>query len=318
MFKNASIFRITLPPQAQAMEFDVWAQDYGFVPCGPSQERSVGWVEPRGHANGATVERIGGQIIMRLMIETKAVPAQTVQDAVDAEVARIEQTTGRKPGKKETRELKDDARRALLPHAFAKRTAVWVWIDPVAGLLVVDSNPGARTDEVLTQLVHLVDGIKIDWVNFGTQPASLMTNWLMQAGVHEDDLGTFQSPEEMFGFDIGRACELKASDESKAAVRYARHDLDTEEVKNHILSGKMATRLALTHLDRVAFTLTDMGTLAGINVLDVAITDRMNATLGDRKGDMFDADVAIITGELKPLIENLFLALDVQPVEEAA
>jgi len=272
-----------------------------FLPCLPTQERSAGWVTPRGQEHGPLVEHIGGQIIMRLMIETKTVPEQAIKDAVDAQAVAIEAATGRKPGKKERKILADDAKQALLPHAFPKRAGVWVWIDPVAGLLVVDSNPGLRTDEVCTQLVSLVDGIKIELHQFGVSPASIMTSWL-----HDSNLLT---TDDRFGFDIGRACELKARDESKAVVRYARHGLDTEEVKNHILSGKMATRLALTHIDRVAFTLTDMGTLAGINVLDVVF--EQHASKADQASDHFDADVAIITGELKPLIENLFLALDV-------
>jgi len=272
-----------------------------FLPCGPTQERSVGWVTPRGQEHGDLVENINGQIIMRMMIETKTVPAQAIKDAVDAQAVAIEAATGRKPGKKERKILADDAKQALLPHAFPKRAGVWVWVDPAAGLLVVDGNPGSRTDEVCTQLVCLVDGIVIERHQFNVSPASIMTSWL-----HDSDQ---LSTDDRFGFDINRACELRACDESKAVVRYTRHDLDTEEVKNHILSGKAATRLALTHLDRVAFTLTDMGTLAGINVLDVVF--EQHASKSDQASDHFDADVAIITGELKPLIENLFLALDV-------
>ena len=306
MFKSASIFKITLPPlPVPTIEIEAAALGSPFEPCGPTQDRSVGWVTPRGHEHGPLVETIGGQLIMCLMIETKTVPAQAIKDAADAEVARIEQTTGRKPGKKETRELKDDARRALLPHAFPKRAAVWVWIDPASGTLVIDSASSSRTDEVCTQLVKLVHGIEVTYPQFNLSPAGIMTSWL-----HDRDL---LSTHDRFGFDINRACELRATDESKAVVRYARHSLGTEEVKNHILSGKVATKLALTHLDRVAFTLTDDGTLTGINVLDVVF--EQHASKADQAADNFDADVAIITGELKPLIENLFLALDVQEAE---
>jgi len=308
MFKNASIFRITLPDLTTAARFAALADAYEFHPCQPSQERSVGWVPPRGVAHGPLAELIADQVIMCLMIETKTVPAQAIKDVVDAAVTRTEATTGRKPGKKERKELADDARRALLPHAFPKRSAVWVWIDPAAGLLVVDSASQSRTDEVCTQLVNLVDGIKIELHQFGISPASLMTGWL-----HDRDLLT---TDDRWGFDVNRACELRANDESKAVVRYSRHALDTDEVKNHILGGKSATKLALTHLDRVAFTLTDMGTLAGIDVLDVVF--EQHASKADQASDNFDADVAIITGELKPLIENLFLALDVQPAEGGA
>ena len=32
-----------------------------FVPCGASQEKAIGWVEPRGEAHGPLVEAVSGQ-----------------------------------------------------------------------------------------------------------------------------------------------------------------------------------------------------------------------------------------------------------------
>ena len=43
----------------------------------------------------------------------------------------------------------------------------------------------------------------------------------------------------------------------KSVVRYARHSLDIDEVRAHLTSGKMPTRLALSWNERVAFTLTE-------------------------------------------------------------
>ena len=59
------------------------------------------------------------------------------------------------------------------------------------------------------------------------------------------------------GFTVDRECELKAPDESKAVVRYSRHALDIEEVQQHIGTGKVPTRLAMTWEGRVSFVLTE-------------------------------------------------------------
>ena len=58
-------------------------------------------------------------------------------------------------------------------------------------------------------------------------------------------------------FSIDRDCELQAAAEERPAVRYVRHNLDSDEVRNHIAGGKTATRLALTWNDRVSFVLTE-------------------------------------------------------------
>lgn len=294
MFKSATIFKITLSDT----DLETAAAQAAFTPCGPTQERSMGWVPPRGHDHGALVEYIDGQIIMKMMIETKSVPAQAISDAVEARSKAIADSTGRKPGKKERRDLKDDVRQALLPNAFPTRTAVTIWINPATSTLVVDSSSYSRTDLVVTELVRLWMDIAVRPLSTHTAPTAAMATWLL-------DNETLDS-----AFSIGRECILKAADESKAVVRYGRHRLDTDEVHQHIHEGKMPTALALNYKDRVDFVLTDSGVLTKLKFLDVVFENR------DQAVDNFDADVAIATGELKPLIADLVEALGGEVVVE--
>jgi recombination associated protein RdgC len=46
---------------------------------------------------------VGGQLIAKLLIETKAVPSSVVKRKAELQAQEIEAKTGRKPGKKETR-----------------------------------------------------------------------------------------------------------------------------------------------------------------------------------------------------------------------
>jgi recombination associated protein RdgC len=287
MFKSAAIFKITMPEIGASAAFEQAQPIEPFTPCGLTEERSVGWVPPRGHENGAMIEYINGQIIMRLMIETKTVPAQAINDVVDAECKAIEAMTGRKPGKKEKRDLKDDAKLNLLPHAFPARAAVTVWIDLANHRLVLDTSSQSRCDTVVTKLVQLIDGLEVQYLQTNTSPTAAMASWLFD----NDTLG--------LDFSIGRACVLKASDETKAVVRYGRHRLDTDEVHQHIKEGKMPTELALNYMDRVDFVLTDDGNITKLNFLDCVFEDR------DKAVDNFDADVAIVTGELTRVIDGL-------------
>jgi recombination associated protein RdgC len=88
-------------------------------------------------------------------------------------------------------------------------------------------------------------------------------------------------------------------------VRYARHALDIDEVRQHLTSGKRPTRLAMTYQDRVSFLLTDTLQLKKISFLDVVFEGRDK---GD-KDEAFDADAAIATGELSQLIPALIEGL---------
>jgi recombination associated protein RdgC len=266
-----------------------------FAPTGPTQQQSVGWVPPRGIEHGALVESIGGHHLMMACIEKRAVPGQTIKARVAEMAAEVEKDTGRKPGKKLQKELKEQALLELLPMAFVKKSATPVWLDAAAGLLIVGSASDGRAEEIASLLVKTLDGAAIvNMVHTEQTPAGCMAAWLQEA-------------EPPYLFTLDRECELKSSDEQKSVVRYSRHRLDTDEIREHIKQGKTPTRVAMTWRDRVSFTLTDNLKLKKLALLDVAM-EAKSSTAGTTD-DAFDADAAITTGELAPMLQELFDAL---------
>ena len=292
-FKNVIVYRIESSWSATLEQAELALDAHRFVPCGPSQEKSAGWIEPRGAAHGPLVESVGGQWLLDFMIESKAVPASVIRRQLDERCAQIEATTGRKPGKKEKKEMKEDIAHSLLPMAFTRQAKVTVWIDPVERRLVLNCSNITRADEVVTALVKALDGFAVAQLSTQVEPAAAMSNWL-------------STQEPPAGFSIDRECELKASDESKSVVRYAKHALDIEEVRQHIADGKRPTRLAMTWDDRVSFELTEGMQLRKIVFIEG--TDSTSAIKGGKE-DNFDADAAIATGELGQLVPELLEAL---------
>ncbi|WP_338496284.1 recombination-associated protein RdgC [Delftia tsuruhatensis] len=290
MFKNLIIYRIAASWVADFAALEEALGKSPFAECGPTQERSAGWVPPRREEHGALVENIGGQWVMRFMTEAKMLPASVLARKVQEKADAIEAAEGRKPGKREKKDLKDEARLDLLPLAFTKQGAMWVWLDPQAHTLVLDTGSQARADEVVSALVEGLPGFALALLDTQTSPQAAMAHWLL----------TQEAPA---GFSVDRECELKAPDESKAVVRYGRHPLDIAEVKQHIQHGKLPTRLALTWDDRVSFVLTE-----GLQIRKIALLDAVMEGQSQDDGG-FDADVAIATGELSKLIPDLIEAL---------
>lgn len=291
MFKNVIMYRLAAGWQISAEEVEARLQEQHFVECGASQEKSIGWVEPRGEAHGPLLEVVAGQWLLKLMTETRALPASVVNRRVKERVAQIEAATGRKPGKKETRDLKDDVRLELLPMAFTKQSSTLVWIDREANLLVMDAGSQARADDLVTLLVQCLPGLALSLVNTQLSPSAAMADWLL-------------SQEAPPGFSVDRECELKAADESKAVVRYTRHRIDIDEVKQHVEGGKMPTRLALTWNERVSFVLTE-----GLQLKKMAFLDVVFEGSSQGKDDGFDADALIATAELQKALPDLLEAL---------
>lgn len=308
MLKNAIIYRIpktwTMPAGAAVEEALDSAR---FVPCGPTQTESSGWVEPRGEKHGALLECVGGHSIFKLCTETRSVPASAVKTKLDEKLALILQETGRKPGGQRKKELKEEIIQELLPRAFTKTATTTVWLNPRDGFLVVGAGSVGKADKVVTALVELLtvagDGITVSGVDTHTSPSTAMSAWL----------ATREAP---YNFTVDRECELKLPDSERSTVRYSRHTLDIDEVVRHIQQGKQATQLALTWDGRVSFVLTDAMLVKKIDFLDVVVDEHSKD--GDGKGDTFDADVAIATGELSKLIPDLIEALGGERTVDAA
>ncbi len=301
MFRNLLIYKLPAGWQASLAELEAALAAVPFAECGSTQPVSMGWVSPRGVAHGAVVESVAGQFHAALQIEKKILPGSVVKRRLDELAAQVTKDSGRKPGKKHQRELKDQAMLELLPRAFTKRGQVRVWLAFEPGLLMIDASSPAVASEVITQLVQAFTGVTAPGfnvlpLNTALSPAVLMRDWLA-------------SDEPPAIFSVDRECELKSADEQKSVVRYARHALDTDEVKSHLEGGKTPTRLALTWNSRVSFTLTETSMLKKIEFLDVVMEGRAEREPSDQPGAHFDADAAIATGELEQLITDLIEAL---------
>jgi len=301
MISNALVYRIAHwdAPALAALEERLGASR--FVECAASQPQSAGWVEPRGERHGALVESIGGHWMLRLCTETKAVPASAVRAQLEAELAKIEAETGRKPRGRHAREIKEDIVHRLLPRAFPKRAVTPVWVDPRTRLVVIGAASATRADAAATRLVEaLGGGIVLRPLQTALSPSAAMSAWLAERAAPA-------------GFTLDRDCELKQPDSEKAAVRYARHTLEIDEIGAHIAQGKVPTQLAMTWSDRVSFVLTESMALKKLKLLDVD-----SGSSAEEKDGGFDADVAITTGLLGPMIAALVEALGGEPEMPAA
>ena len=302
LFKHIVVYRIApdwMPPALEPLEAELQRQ--AFVPCQPTQERSAGWVPPRGQDHGAMVEQVGGQWILKLAVERKAVPGGAVRTEMEARCKAIEAQTGRKPGRKEKSELKDEILLSFLPRAFSKRGAHSLWLDVDKRTLVIAAGSMKAAEPIVKQLVDLMAELKhplaLAPLSTAMAPATAMGEWLT----------TRQAPS---GFTIDRDLELKKTGEEKSVVRYARHTLELDEIGQHIQEGKLPTQLAMTWNDKVSFVLTEQLSIKKIDIRGVE-----DAPKGE---DGFDADVAIATGELGSLLPDLLDCLGGELAAQAA
>ncbi len=288
-FRNLQIFRLTSDWAYSTDALSAALHKGLFHACGATDRVARGWVPPRGD-EGELVFSVERQQLIALGVEQKLLPSSVVRQYAQAKLVEIEVAQGYKPGRKQVREVIDQLEVELLPRAFVKRGLTYVWVDPINRWLLVDASSSTRADEVMEHLKLSLGELPVTLIKTQLAPATAMTQWLA-AG------------EAPGSFTIDRDCELRAMVEERAAVRYVRHNLDSDEVRSHIASGKTATRLALTWNDRVSFVLTEQLQIKRLAFLDLLKEDAERQS--GNADDLFAADFTLMAGELAQLLGHL-------------
>ena len=290
-FKNLQIYRLPAPWNFTPEQLEKALAPQSFVPASSNELLRQGWDSPRG--NGSLVHTVNKQMLILLGSEKKLLPSSVINQVAKAKAAELEEAQGFAPGKKAMKELKERVADELLPRAFSIRSNVWTWIDPVNGWLVVDAASPAKADDVIKLLLKAVDRMPLESLRVQRSPVAVMTGWL-------------EHDEAPAGFTVDQDTELRATGESKAAVRYVKHTLEADDIRRHIAAGKQCTRLAMTWNDKISFVLTEQLAVKGIKPLDV-ITEKDSSTRND--DERFDNDMMLMTGELAKMMADIVEAL---------
>jgi recombination associated protein RdgC len=264
-----------------------------FRSCSALEMESRGWTSPRGENEGPLVHTLGEHFLIALGAEQRLLPASIINQYARDRAVELEAKQGFKPGKKQLRDIKLRVADELMPRAFVRRRSTFAWIDAKRGIMAVDASALGKADELLEVLHKCVDGLAVTFLETLSPPASAMTRWLA-------------SHDAPSGFTIDRDCELLLPGADKSAVRYVRHTLETGEVRNHIAGGKQVTRLALTWAGRVSFVLCDNLQVKRVTFVDMKEESQQDAANAE---EQFDADFALMSGELSRFLADLLDAL---------
>ncbi|WP_169141178.1 recombination-associated protein RdgC [Aromatoleum toluolicum] len=258
-----------------------------FQPCCQLDHESSGFVPPRDEAN--LCHQVGDFLLVCLQTEERLLPAYVVAEHADLKAEEMMQMQGFKPGRKQMKEIKEAVLLELLPQAFTRKRRTLAWIDPASSLLIVDAASANRAEDVLSQLHQALDMLPVEMLRTERTPTTTMADWLASG----------DAPQ---GFSIDQECELVSVGEDGASVRYTRHDLHGDDVRDHLAAGKLPASLALTFSDRVSFVLTEKMEVKRVVLLDVPMQGREQA---DDAIEQFDADFLLAASEVGILMREL-------------
>ena len=292
-FRNLTMFRFS---HATALDTVVSSGDLGahleskrLRPCGPLEQSTRGFVSPFGLAHDVLTHAVGEFVLVAIGAEDRMLPAAVVNAELALRLQKIRDEQDRRVGAKERKRMKDEILTDFLPRAFVKPSRMLAYLDLKNGWLVVDTSSRKSAEEALSQLREAVGSFPATPMAPEESPRTLMTDWVVSG----------QLPA---GFALADDCELRDPADGGAIVRCRRQDLETDEVREHLKSGKQVYQLGLVFDDRISFVLGEDLVVRKLRFLDQVLDDLQDAD--DAAADL-DSRFALMTLELARLLAKL-------------
>lgn len=292
-FKNLRLYRLTEQWSHTAEELNSALEAFSFNPCGSLDTLRYGFVPPLGRHGSEYSHTTNGYIMICAKKQEKILPASVVNEQLEEKALAIGEAESRSVGRKERQTLKDEIIFSMLPKAFAKTSLDFAYIAPQDNLIVVNSSSAKRAEDMLSKLREALGSLRCLPITPKNLPTQVMTHWLHTGDIASD-------------FVLGEECELQAAKDGRV-IRCKKQDLSATEMLNHINSGMFVSKLALTWKESIHCVIDDQLAVKRLKFDDV-ISEKANDRNPEGKAEQFDADFAIMAGELKNFITALHTA----------
>ena len=290
-FKNLRLYLLQQPFNLSAEALENRLQQKRFQPCGSHDPQAYGWYAPLGRQGESLVhELIGCQIICARQ-EEKLLPPAVVNDIVDDKVVAIESEAGRKLGRKERSELKEEVFHQLLPKAFSRFSRQYAMIDKQQGWILVDAASANKAEALISLLRETLGSLPVKPLEVRLAPSFVMTEWLRQPGRHE-------------GFELLDTCELKERTEDPGVLRCKGQDLTADEMIAHLDAGKDVVKLAVAWEERLSCLIESDMSLKRLRFLDL-IQEEAADYQTENAVEVFDAQFSLMTLEFRRFLPHL-------------
>lgn len=287
-FKNLQVYRFTRPLEQDADKLEKDLEEFKFKACGSQDISKLGWVFPMGKLGSMYTHLASKQILICLKKEEKILPAGVIKDQLNERVEAIELEQGRALKKKEKDSLKEDIIMQLLPRAFSRTSQTYAWIDPESDMFYVDASSARKAEELISLLRKTLGSLPVVPIQLKNQSDVVMTDWLVEGNIPAN-------------FKLEDEAELCSALEGGGIIRCKQQDLLSDEIKNHLAADKFVTKLALNWADSISFIMGEEFALKRIKFADV-LQEQNEDIDKDDFAARFDADFALMTGEIKQLV----------------
>lgn len=298
LIKAATVYQATIPTDTTTLHNHL--AEHPFKPMTDLDTRGFGFV-PVHQDSCNLVEPFAGGFAFRVRIDEKIIPGSVVNASVQERVAQVKAQTGRKPGKAERAEIKEDVLTELAKVALVRTVcSITCFYHLETKFLIVPTTSQKIADICTSLLVHAVGSVKTETINVSDVKHGLTTR-LQQWLRHQDG--------DHFGAFYPQG-EAQLADSSSRRITFKMTSLASVEGLQDALNKDFQVQALGFQHDIVDFTLTDKFRLRGIGFE----TDAMHMD-GDTAEDLWAADASIEVDGIAGVVAELCKMLAYQEPE---
>jgi len=290
-FRNLTLFRFSKSSAKSLKSLEARLDNHRLRPCGPIELATQGFISPYGRDEEMMLHEVGHFRLLTSAREDKLLPTSVINEELRARLQKIAEKEGRPVRSKERKRLKDEVLTDLLPRAFVRLSKLNAYLDTENGWMALDTASRKAAEGGVSLLREALGSFPAAPLAAEESPKVLMTDWLARGKLPA-------------GLALGDECELRDSAESGAIVRCRRQDLETDEIREHLKSGKQVSQLGLVFNDRLSFTLDEELVVRKLRFLDL-VQNELGDVDRESAAAELDACFALMTLELDQLFQRL-------------
>lgn len=285
--KQLSLYRLNPEAMPSAEKLETALAKHKFAEVTGLEWSNEGFTPPHNFAN-ELVFQAANTWSVSLKKQERVLPSSAIKDALEQKIAQIAEKEGRRVGRKERAELKEQVINELLPLALCRSSCIAAMCHTPSQLLMVGSASSKAAENMVTMLRYALGGLDAWLPNTKLSLMQLMTDWVLTG-------------EAAGNFELDNSCQLIYG--TTEAVKISNKHLNDEDVVFHVEQGMKVKELGLVWREQVAFVLTSDFRFKRISFLDT-LQEEVESH-GDDAASLAFASQMIVAESLSTMVNEL-------------
>ena len=303
-FNNLIIFSYQTPLAKDLDDVQGQLFEYRLKPCPPHAKETIGFDSILPENQEILLQSANACHLGSLTQRQRLLPASVLKAALEEKKLSFEAEFHKQMSRSDVLQTKETLEFDLLPKAFTVDKKRWFYIDTKKQWIVINSAQANQASDIIAYLIKSLGSLNFAPIQLEHALPSLMQSWV-------------KNPDSLaYGFKLGKQCQLVRSEDDKTTHNCKDIESHHEHLCDMFEQGFQIKSLDLIWEDKISFSLMDTFVFKRLKCLDLISEGLKENQNLESKFAQIDADLALLSGEVRLLMDDFLSLIDNQEDEE--